>query len=81
VEKLAIENIRKKKAECLKEIEDLKKTLMSKTYSELEIKYPDLYEKFKSERFDTLHCSEVFWVVKTNKSYHPMKHSQINSKL
>lgn len=62
-------------------MENVKKTIMNQTYNDLEHKFPDLLEKFKNSRFDTLSCNEVFWVMKTIKRAPPMKFSEINSKL
>ena len=54
---------------------------MKKTYRSLEEKYPRLYEKYKNERYDTLTCCEVFWVINALPSHHTIKHSEINRKL
>lgn len=54
---------------------------MKKTYKDLDQKYPTLYEKYKNNRLDTLKCCEVFWVLNTIPSPHPIKHSEINKKL
>lgn len=77
----AIETIARKKEEHLREIEEIKVHLMKKTYRTLEEKYVTLYEKIRNERFDTLRCCEVFWVLNSVPSHHTIKHSEINRKL
>lgn len=57
IEKIAFDNIAKKKVDCLNEIVEYKKELMKQTYSDLSNKFPHLYEKFKSNRLDTLNCN------------------------
>lgn len=66
--------------DCLNEIVEYKKELMKQTYSDLSNRFPHLYEKFKSNRLDTLNCNEVSWVMKTEVRYHNQKHSTMDSK-
>ncbi len=53
---------------------------MKLTYSDLSNKFPHLYEKFKSNRLDTLNCNEVSWVMKMEAHNHSLKHSAMNAK-
>jgi hypothetical protein len=53
---------------------------MKKAYSDLSNKFPHLYEKFKSNRLDTLNCNEVSWVMKMEVHNHNQKHSAMNTR-
>lgn len=66
--------------DCLNEFVEYKKELMKHTYPDLNIRFPHLYEKFKSNRLDTLNCNEVSWVMKMDVRCHSQKHSAIDTK-